>query len=154
MKLASWQIFSVGIKVLLAKTLQGIFTRSVRLVYGWGANPAHCEVTHRNPIDRITLFLTELHIAGRGEYARAAIDIMAAPLGGEFAYKETSKSDKGSVDGEAIDTYQAANNLVAEIQNALEDDLIDSAERIRIKEFYRKLIIEAQQLLDAAKVEK
>ncbi len=150
----SWQIYFIAHKKLPTGRLQNIYRRSARLVAYWAANPRDCDVTHRNPIDRIRIMLDELNMAGYGEYARAAIDYMAEPLGGEFAEKETSVSDKGSVDGEAVDTSLAASNLIAEIRDALEDDLIDTAERIRIKEAYRKVIKEMEQLLDVAGMDK
>lgn len=150
----SWQIYFIAHKKLPAGRLQNIYRRSKRLVAYWAANPRDCDVTHRNPIDRIRMMLDELNMAGFGEYARAAIDYIAEPLGGEFAEKETSVSDKGTVDGESVDTSLAANNLISEIRDALEDDLLDTAERIRIKEAYRNVLIEAQQLLDAAGMDK
>ena len=45
-------------------------------------------------------------------------------------------------------------NLISEIRGALEDDLLSSAERIRIKEAARKAIQEIEQLLDAAGMDK
>lgn len=150
----SWQIFFIAHKKLPTGRLQKIYRRSARLVAYWAANPRDCDVTHRNPLDRIRMMLDELNMAGYGEYARAAIDYMAEPLGGEFAEKETSVSDKGSVDGEAADLSVAGGNLINEIRCALEDDLLDTAERIRIKEAARKVIKEVEQILDAAGMSK
>ena len=79
---------------------------------------------------------------------------MAEPMLGEFQQRLAAKSDKGSVDGEAADLSIAAGNLIAEIRSALEDDLLSSAERIRIKEAARKAIQEIEQLLDAAGMDK
>lgn len=146
----SWQIFFIAHKKLPPGRLQNIYRRSSRLIAYWAANPRDCDVTHRNPIDRIRMMLDELNMAGYGEYARAAIDYMAEPLGGEFTEKETSVSDKGSVDGEAADLSVASGMLVNEIRSALEDNLLDTAERIRIKAAARKAIQEVEQLLDAA----
>jgi len=145
----SWQIYHVAHKKLPKGRLQQIYRRSVRLVTYWAANPRDCDVTQRNPLDRIRLMLDELDMAGYGEYARAAIDYMAEPLGGEFAEKTVAVSDKGSVDGEAADLSVAAGTLIGEIRNALEDDRLDTAERIRIKEAARKAVQEIDQLLDA-----
>jgi len=150
----SWQIFFIAQKKLPAGRLQNIYRRSSRLVAYWAANPRDCDVTHRNPMDRIRMMLDELNIAGYGEYARAAIDYMAEPLGGEFTEKKASVSDKGSVDGEAADLSVASGSLIAEIRDALEDDLLNTAERIRIKEAARKAIREIEQLLDAAGMDK
>ncbi len=150
----SWQIFYIAHKKLPPGRLQNIYRRSKRLVAYWAANPRDCDVTHRNPIDRIRLMLDELNLIGYGEYARAAIDYMAEPLCGEFSDKASAISDKGSVDGEAADLSVAAGSLIAEIRSALEDDLLDTAERIRIKEAARKAIQEIEQLLDAAGMEK
>jgi len=150
----SWQIFYIAQKKLPTGRLQNIYRRSARLVAYWAANPRDCDVTHRNPIDRIRMMLDEMNLAGYREYATAAIDYMAEPLDGEFAKKETSVSDKGSVDGEAADLSVASGILINEIRNALEDDLLDTAERIRIKGAARKAIQEIEQLLDAAGMDK
>ena len=150
----SWQIYFIAHKKLPQGRLQNIYRRSTRLVAYWAANPRDCDVTHRNPIDRIRIMLDELNMAGYGEYARAAIDYMAEPLDGEFSDKTAAISDKGSVDGEAADLSVASGALVAEIRDALEDDLLNTAERIRIKEAARKAILEIEQLLDAAGMEK
>ena len=150
----SWQIYFIAKRKLPAGRLQNIYRRSARLVAYWAANPRDCDVTHRNPIDRIRMMLDELNMAGYGEYARAAIDYMAEPLDGEFADKSTSVSDKGTVDGEAADLSVAAGSLIAEIRSALEDDLLSTAERIRKKAAARKARQEIEQLLDAAGMRK
>lgn len=146
----SWQIYHVALKKLPAGTLQNIYRRSCRLVNYWAADPRYADETKRNPIDRIRLMLAELDTAGYGDYARAAIDYMAEPLGGEFAIKSGVKSDKGCVDGETSDCMIAMGKLADEIRFALADDELDSAERIRIKEYARKLNEEISQLLNAA----
>lgn len=150
----SWQIYYIAHKKLPTGRLQNIYRRSARLVAYWAANPRDCDVTHRNPVDRIRMMLDELNMAGYGEYARAAIDYMAEPMFGEFAKRLTAVSDKDSVDGEAADLAVASGKLITEIRSALEDDLLDTAERIRIKEAARKAIQEIEQLLDAAGMEK
>lgn len=146
----SWQIFNIARAKLAPGRLQNIYTRSSRLVAYWAANPRHCDVAHRNPIDRIRMMLDEINLAGYREYARAAIDYMAEPLGGEFAEKETSKSDKGSVDGEIADFSEAFGELVAEVRGAHKDGYLDTAERIRIREAARKVQKEIEELFDAA----
>jgi len=150
MAIESWQIYNVALKKLPAGTLHKIYRRSCRLVNYWAADPRYVEEKKRNPIDRIRLMLAELDTAGYGDYARAAIDHMAEPLGGEFSTKKAAKSDKGCVDGETADCMVALGKLADEIRYALEDDFLDSAERIRIKEYARVVIAEVLQLLDAA----
>ena len=150
MGIESWQIYHVALKKLPAGTLQRIYRRSCRLVNYWAADPRCVDENKRNPIDRIRQMLAELDTAGYGDYSRAAIDYIAEPLGGEFATKSKAQSDKGTIDGETSDCMIALGKLADEIRFSLADDHLDSAERIRIKEYSRKLISEINQLLDAA----
>jgi len=152
MGIESWQIYHVALKKLPSGTLQRIYRRSCRLVHYWAADPRYVDETKRNPIDRIRQMLAELDTAGYGDYARAAIDYMAGPLGGEFGQKSGAVSDKNCVDGETADCMVALGKLADEIRYALADDYLDVAERVRIKEYSRKLITEIEQLLDAAGV--
>jgi len=146
----SWQIYHVALKKLPAGALQRIYRRSCRLVNYWAADPRYADETKRNPLDRIRQMLADLDTAGYGDYARAAIDYLAAPLGGEFCEINTQRSDKNCVDGEVADCMVALGKLADEIRFALSDDHIDPAERIRIKEYSRRVIGEVEQLLDAA----
>jgi hypothetical protein len=116
----------------------------------WAANPAHCEVTARNPIDRIRELLDKLDSAGYGEFSRAAIDYMAEPLGGQFAPFPEESSDRNDVDGELADLFSAGGTLATELRQALKDGCLDTSERIAIKEGARKVIAELNQVLDAA----
>lgn len=145
----SWRIYYCALQKLEKGRLQDIYRRSVRQVHYWAANPRFAE-NRRNPLDRIRLMLDELNLAGYGDYARAAIDYLAEPLGGEFSCKQQSKSDKGNIDSEAADLSVAAGTLIGGIREALEDGLLDTAERINIKQKARDAIKEIEQLLDAA----
>lgn len=149
----SWKIYHVALKKLPQGKLQQIYRRSARLVNYWAADPKYCEETKKNPLDRIRIMLDELDNAGAGDYARAAIDYMADPLGGCFAEKYPAVSDKGCVDGESVDLSIAGGKLIDEIRFALADDVIDDVERMRIIEYARKLNREVDELLDAAGVE-
>jgi len=150
----SWQFFYVAKKQLPPGTLQAIYRRSARLVTYWAANPRHCEETKKNPIDRIKEMLEAMDIAGFGEYSRAAIDYMAAPLGGCFADRKTACSDKGSIEGEVADVTIALGKLADGIRYSLEDGELDTAEKIKIKNYARQIRREVEQLLDAAGVDK
>lgn len=146
----SWRIFRVAKKKLPHGTLQNIYRRSTRLVDMWAANPANCEITARNPIDRIRMLLDALDSAGCEDYARAAIDYMAEPIGGQFAPFGQVRSDKDSIDGELCDLLTSAGMLSAKLREALQDGDLDIAERITIKEAARKIVHELNQVLDAA----
>ena len=150
MKFESWQVFKVAIKSLSPSILQHIYTRSTRLVYYWAADPRCTNKSERNPIDRIRDMLDELDNVGKGEYARAAIDYMAEPLGGRFTDIETSMSDKGNVDGEVADISIALGEIASRIREARIDGIFDTGERIRIKDAARTIKQEVEQLLDAA----
>ena len=150
MQFESWQIFKVAIKNLPPSTLQHIYPRSTRLIYYWAADPHDTDKSERNPIDRIRDMLDALDDIGKGEYARAAIDYMAEPLGGRFVDIETSPSDKEDVDGEIADIAIALGELATRIREASIDGVFDTAERIRIKDAARTIKQEVEQLLDAA----
>lgn len=149
----SWKIYHVALKKLAPGQLQKIYRRSSRLVNYWAANPRYCEETKRNPLDRIRTMLEELDLAGSGDYAREAIDYMAAPLGGHFALKEKAVSDKGTIEGETADIAIALGKLADEIRFAMKDDEIDAAERIRIKEYARELKHQVDELMNAAGID-
>ncbi len=152
MTFGSWQIFEIA-KVHLPKgRLFDIFTQTTRSVYRWAANPRACAETSRNPIDRIRMLLDEINIAGYGEYARAAIDYMAEPLGGRFTDAGMAVSDKGTVDGEIGDATIAIGRLSEVIRAALEDNEMSSVERIKVKGAARAAMREIEQLLDVSGV--
>lgn len=146
----SWRIYHAALKKLPPGTLQKIYRRSARMVNYWAADPKYADAIKRNPLDRIRYMLQELDTAGAGDYARAAIDYLSAPLGGCFAEKEAVVSDKGTIDGEPADLAIALGKLADEILFAMADDEIDGAERIRIKDYARRLKREVDELLDAA----
>jgi hypothetical protein len=149
MKFESWQIFKIAKKKLPSGVLQRIFRRSTRLVDMWAANPANCEVTAKNPIDRVRDLLDELGSVGQEDHARAAIDYMAEPLGGQFAPFGYDCSDRKDVDGELADLFTAGGLLSAKIREALNNGKLDTAERIAIKGHARKVVCELNQVLDA-----
>lgn len=149
----SWQIYHVAIKKLPAGTLQKIYRRSSRLASYWAADPRYADETKKNPIDRTRQLLAELDTAGYGDYARAAIDYMAEPLGGLFAKNTSAKSDKGNINGETADCMIAMGKLADEVRYSLKDSELTTSEHIRIKDYARKLMSEIEQLLDAAGVE-
>lgn len=150
MTIESWQIYHVALKKLPSGTLQRIYRRSSRLVNYWAADPRYVDEIKLNPIDRIRKMIFELDTAGYGDYARAAIDYMAKPLGGCFEDKEPVVSDKGSVDGETSDVAIAFGKLADEIRFAMKDNEIDAAEQIRIKGYARELKRQVDELMDAA----
>ena len=182
MAFESWQVFNVANKNLVRAKVQQIFRRATPLVNKWGktielcldcqkklaqddeyptkrfvdlwaANPSDCNNTRRNPIDCIRDLLDALDDVGKTEYARAAIDYMAKPLGGRFTDIETSKSDKKNIDSEIADISIALGDLASRIREARIDGVFDTAERIRIKDSARTIKQEVEQLLDAAGIE-
>jgi len=152
-KIEPWQIYRVALKYLDKGFLQSIYTRSMRLFYYWAANPKHVDNSERTPLERLRIMLNAIDDIGMGEYSRAAIDYLAEPLDGGFAYKNQSKSDKGTIDGELADISIALGNLGAQVRDAFEDGRVDSAEKIRIKEAARNTKREIEQLLDAAGID-
>ena len=141
-------IFKIARKKLPAGTVQGIFSRSTRLVDYWAADSRYCEETRRDPIERIRMLLDELDSAGYGDYARAAIDYMSEPLGGRFCDAETAKSDKGTVAGEVMDASICLGSLAQTIDAALADNRISDKEKIEIKGEARRLVVQIEQILD------
>lgn len=151
-RFASWQFYHAAQKVMGRERLSKLYTRSARLVTYWAADPRFVDVRHRNPLDRIRDMIVEMDLLGAGDIARAAIDFLAEPLGGRFVETEPTRSDKGTVDGEAADIAIAAGRLIDNLREALADNSLDAAERIRVKELARVCQSEIDQLLDAAGV--
>jgi len=149
----SWQVFHYARKVLSNEIMMRIFSRSYPLITRWASDPRYCENHTRNPIDRITIMLTELDRVGYGEVARAGIDIQANPLGGQFAFRSRATSDKGTVDGESADAIVALGHLVTVVRKALADRKIEPAERAVILDAARVVVREIDELLDAAEKE-
>lgn len=148
-KIESWQIYHVALKHLSPGYLQKIYTRSTRLIYFWAADPRTTSRTERNPLDRIRDMLDALDDIGKGDYARAAIDYLAEPLGGRFTDKKQAESDKGTIDGELADICIALGKLGDKAREAVKDGKIDAAEKIQLKEGARTIKREVEQFLDA-----
>lgn len=144
----SWQIFSYALKTLPKGFLQKLYTRSYNLIQLWAADPAFNDRQARNPIDRITIMLRELDLAGYGHVARAAVDLMAGSMGGCFAPLPGAVSDKGSVDGEAA---VALGELVKKCREAVDDGVVDEAELHGVMEQLRATREEIEQLFDAVR---
>jgi hypothetical protein len=145
-------IFNLARKKLPPGTVQAIFSRSTRLVDYWSADPRTCEETRRNPLDRVRMLLDELDSAGYGDYARAAIDYMAEPLGGRFCDTSPAASDKGTVAGEVMDATICLGQLAGTIETALSDRCLSDREKIEIKGAARRLVVQIEQLLDVVGV--
>lgn len=150
MAFESWRVFKVAKKHLEPGALQRIYSKSTRLLDMWAANPNHCEITARNPLDRMRLLLDELDSAGFEDYARAAVDYLAEPLGGQFALFGHDKSDRDDVDGELADLFSTGGMFSTRLREALADGHLDTAERITLKQMARQVILELNQVLDAA----
>jgi hypothetical protein len=150
MTIKSWQIFRQAKKKLPKGVLHKIFGKSTRLVDMWSANPSHCEVTARNPLDRLHLLIDELDNAGCEDYARATVDFLSEPLNGQFVPFGDETSDRKDVDGELADLLAAAGEFCARLREVLADGQINTAERIMVKESARNVLKEINQCLDAA----
>ncbi|MDA8141085.1 MAG: hypothetical protein M0036_20770 [Desulfobacteraceae bacterium] len=151
MKFESWRVFHVAKKVLPAGILQQIYTRSSRLIDTWAADPRFCEVTARNPLDRMKILFTELSMAGRDAEVIAALDWLSEVVDRRTERLGQVCADKG-VDGEIADMAVAMGNLVATVRTAKADGHIDDGELIRIKRAASEMAAECDQLLDAAGV--
>lgn len=143
----SWQVYAYARKTLTPGALQAIYRRSIPLVYGWAAPPTN-EIHLRNPIDRIIIMLKELDAAGRDDVARAAIDLMAEPLGGRFEPISKAASDKGSVDGEAADAVVALGKFVEICRKSLKDGHVTKKELGLILEALREVRRELDEIFD------
>ena len=152
MQIQSWQIYHVARKKLPRGMLQKIYRRSSRLIQYWAADPKYVDKSQRNPRDRIRDMLEQLDLLGFGEYARAAIDYMAEPLGGRFEYIDSATTDKGTIDGELTDITIAFGRLADHLRIATADGTIDPDELITITNAAREMKQEIEQLLDAAGV--
>ncbi|MBN2061414.1 MAG: hypothetical protein JW882_13460 [Deltaproteobacteria bacterium] len=166
----SWRIFAVASKRMDRSILWNIWRKvtpdiekiwakkpkeaednyksTVRMIQKWAADPRNCAETSRNPLDRIRLFLDELDSIGEGKYARAAIDYMAEPLGGCFAYKEDAVSDKCTIDGEATDALIALGNLMDKLREDLIDGVLD--DKMKAQDLARYAKRQIDEILAAA----
>jgi hypothetical protein len=149
----SWQVFNYALHVLPRNSVAKIWglrhgeEKENRMAYYWAANPKDAR-SQVNPIDRLAQLIEEFHLAAYGHVARAAIDIMAKPLGGRFEYLPNHKSDKGTVDGEAVDVTLAVSNLIQACRKSKEDGKVDQEERERILECLRQAHREIGHLID------
>lgn len=157
----SWQIFNYAKKVLPINTIRLTFTRATKCVECWGgatrdgidsrwaADPTYCSATERNPIDRVKILLTELDRYGYGHVSRAAVDILAEPLGGHFELNKNINNDK-DVAGEAADAMEALGSLIGIIRESLADGELNKNEKGEVLEQVRRLKSEVDQLYSAA----
>lgn len=143
----SHDFFSECRNVLNAGALQNLFRVKQTTIYLWGAPPTN-EYQQPNPIDRLRRLFAELAAAGRAELGRAAIDMLARPLGGQFAPLPGAKSDKGDLDGEAADAMVSLGRLIEDSRAALADGRVDARETARIRERLRAVQGELEQLFD------
>ena len=143
----SWQIFKCAHEILPKGAIHNIYRRSTRLVQYWAANPRYAK-SLPNPIDHTAALLDELSVFGYGHVARAAIDLMAQPLGGHFQPFAKEKSDKHSLDGEAVDVTVALSKLVETARGALSHGRVERCELTEILEKMRTVKIELDQLFD------
>lgn len=143
----SYQIFSYAYKILSVDTVRTITGKNRSTVYGYAAPPTN-EIHLRNPIDRITDLLEEIDAAGRGDVARAAIDLMAAPLGGRFEPFPVVTSTKGSVDGEAADAAVALGRFISTCREAVKDGSVSTEEQSTILESLRIVRRELDEIYD------
>ena len=149
----SWQIYSYANELSPVGFLQKIYKRSYPLVQSWAANPSTNEVVNRNPIDRITDMLAELKNVGREDVARAAVDIMARPLGGHFAFFKRVKSDKGTLDGEAADASIALGRLLETGRRAIADGAVSREELAEVQDKARLVRRELDEFISIIKEE-
>ena len=146
----SHQIFHIARKALSDGQMHEIFGRTTRYMQMWAADPRHCEVTRRNVLDQVALFLDALDDHGRRDVAHAALDLLAAPLGFSVVEKDkTTVSDKGCPDLELADLAVAIGELGARIREALKDGRLETVEIIRIRKAHDAARQELDQLLDA-----
>ncbi|MBW1730027.1 MAG: hypothetical protein JRH08_00850 [Deltaproteobacteria bacterium] len=148
----SWEVFSFALHTLGKPALKLIFGKSESMIYSWGTPPTN-ESHQINPIDRICWMMEALADANRHEIGRAAIDIMAAPLGGHFEYLPGAETDKGTVDGELADSLVALGELADTCRHAVADGRLDSLEREEILEDLREVYLQLAQLLSAIEKE-
>lgn len=149
-QLKSHQIFHIARKTLSDGDLHKIFGRSVRFMQMWAADPRHCDVTRRNPLDRLAALLDALDDQGRSDVARAGLEYMIGNLPFKLVSTESRTSDKGTVDGEIADLTRSLGNLATVIETARADGKIETDELIRIKRAATELKHGVDELLDAA----
>lgn len=144
----SWQVYQYARKVLPKGFLERIYSRSPRLIYMWGSSPTHTDSNERNPIDRLSTMLSELDRLGYQDVARAAVDLIAEPIGGRFEPFPEVESDKGTVDGEAADTTIALGHLIETARKSMKDVRMDRNEAQQLLAAFRSVQQQLNELMD------
>jgi hypothetical protein len=105
--LTTYQFFHACSKVLGYSFLQKLYRRSLRQIYRWGADPAFCEDTEANPLDRLKVIFTRLAEIGREDLALQGLKILAEAIDYDIIPNNKVIPDKQSIEQECLDDYPA-----------------------------------------------
>jgi len=151
----TFQMFAACNKILTEMEVGKLFHVGSRAAYSWSANPAYCQNTTRNPIDRLMGLLRAVQEMGRDEVVHGILYYIGDDLGYKV-YKNVDavKSDKGSVVLELLDINVALGELSEKTQESLKDFKVDAQERLELLESASALIrqgMEFQAVLEDQK---
>lgn len=106
----SWEIMLRCRDTVGATQMQKIFSRGQTQINRYCMSPLYGDA-QRNPIDRLGLLFEQLVEAGEQETVRAALNILAEPIGCRVQPTETPVPDKATVEEECLDDYPELTEL-------------------------------------------
>jgi len=132
-----WEWFSGAIYHLGKTVVLKIWNCSGRTLERWSTDPAYAESTTKNPLGMLGITLEKLMERGRADFARAAVDYLAAIVGCTLVCDGEIHPDKDTLADECLDDLPA----LAELHKALLND----SPRAEVRELARKLINEIDE---------
>jgi len=103
-----WEWFSGAVYHLKNKSLVlKIWNCSERTLLRWSANPATTQSITKNPLEMLGITLEKLMERGRADFARAAVDYLAAIVGCALVCDGEIHPDKDNLAEECLDDLPA-----------------------------------------------
>lgn len=124
----SWEIFAYARRILGESGLRRVFRVEKTQIYRWGRSP-EIEESRRNPVDRVSMLLSELTDCGGAEgreVARIALKLMGHNCGFKVVDVEQPEPATDSPRAEFLELFNRLHELQAGAQNH-EDPLVVEA---------------------------
>ena len=115
---APWEWYSGAIYHLGKSVVLKIWNCSGRTLERWSADPAYAESTTKNPLGMLGITLEKLMEKGRADFARSAVDYLAAIVGCSLVCDGEIKPDKDTLADECLDDLP----VLAELHTAMRDN--------------------------------
>ncbi len=129
----TWEVMQTCKRLLGVTNLQKIFSRGRTQINRYCMDPRYADA-QRNPLDRlIAMFELALEAGGR-ETVRAALNMLAKPLGCRVQEVEEPVPDKATVEEECLDDYPELVELNRLITERRHPDEVRRQAEITIRE--------------------